>query len=285
MAVVILRDLADDGLHTPTIKLHSLDKIRLHNYYVSIFATAMRDKWAQLAYLGLYSGAGRARIEDSGEIVETTALGALRVAHPFTKYIFVDNDPSCIEALRGRIGALSGDYDVELVQRDVAQAVPDVLAAMPTFTRERGLLSFCFIDPFSAALDFNVIRELGSRYRMDFLILLMLGQDVRLNFRQYFEDPADERIGRLVDDAEWREEWRSLGLQPKDLISFVLDKFDAAMARLGYQEARREEAHPIRIPGKRVFLYSLVLYSKDPLARKFWKAARFGVDPQLGLQL
>jgi len=285
MAEIVLRDLGDDGYHTPTIKLHSLDKIHLHNYYASIFATAMRGKWAQLAYLGLYSGAGRARIEDTGEIVETTALGALRVAHPFTKYIFVDHDPLCIEALHGRVEALSGEYDVELIQADVAQAVPDILGAMPRFTRGRGLLSFCFIDPFSAALDFNVIRELASRYRMDFLILLMLGQDVRMNFRQYSEDPADERIGRLIDHTEWREEWRRRGLRRKDLIPFVLERFDAAMTRLGYQEARREESHPIRIAGKRVFLYSLLLYSKDPLAKKFWKAARFGVDPQFGLPL
>jgi hypothetical protein len=88
---------------------------------------------------------------------------------------------------------------------------------MPAYGPENGLLSFCFIDPFSAALDFGLIRELGGRYRMDFLILLMLGRDVRTNFRRYLDDPDDTRIGSLIDDPNWREEWRSRGLGRRDL--------------------------------------------------------------------
>ena len=101
-----LRGLEDDQLYTPDIKLHSLEKIRLHNYYVSLFTMSMWQRWPQRAYLGLYSGAGRARVEETGEIVETTAMSAFRPKYPFTKYIFVDSDPRCIEALSGRSAAL-----------------------------------------------------------------------------------------------------------------------------------------------------------------------------------
>lgn len=41
--------LEDDGLYTPTVKEHSLRKIRLHNYYVSLFSTAMKNQWPQRA--------------------------------------------------------------------------------------------------------------------------------------------------------------------------------------------------------------------------------------------
>lgn len=285
MADLIVGGLEDDGFFTPTVKRHSIEKIRLHNYYVSIFTTAMRQHWEQLAYVGLYAGPGRARIEESGEIIETTALGAVRVAHPFTKYILVDNDLQCIQALEHRIGALDDSYDVTLIHEDVSRAVPEIVEAMPPFSPERRLLSFCFIDPFSAALDFEVIGKLGSRYRMDFLVLLMLGRDLRTNFRRYLEDPDDERIARLIDDPDWRQEWARRQLPDQDLIGFVFEKFDSAMTRLGYEAAEKQEAHPIRIAGKNVFLYLLVLYSKDRLAKKFWKAARSGVDPQFKLEL
>jgi three-Cys-motif partner protein len=281
----VVGGLDDDGMYTPTIKTHSVEKVRLHNYYVSIFTTAMRKHWPQLAYLGLYSGPGRAKLERTGEILETSALGALRVTHPFTKYIFVDDDPRCTEALDRRVAALRGHYDVTIIQKDVSEAVPDVVDAMPQFSRDRGLLSFCFIDPFSAALDFRIIKELGSRYKMDFLILLMLGRDIRTNFRRYFDDPADSRIGALVDDPTWREEWRNRRLQPDDLIPFVYEKFDLAMTRIGYEAARKEDAYSVRIPGKNVFLYGLALYGRDPLANRLWKAARLGVDPQYGFGL
>ena len=103
------RALEDDGLYTPTVKEHSRRKIRLHDYYVSLFSTGMKKKWPQRAYLGLYSGAGRACVAETGEIVPTTALSAVQIRDPFTKYIFVDDDRRCIEALEARIGGLDSD--------------------------------------------------------------------------------------------------------------------------------------------------------------------------------
>ncbi len=280
-----LGGLEDDGFFTPSIKQHSVEKIRVHNYYLALFTTSMKAHWPQRAYLGLYSGPGRACIEGTGEIIETTAMSAFRPRFPFTKYIFVDNDPRCVEALAGRIAELPDQHDVTLIQADVSDAVPQIIDAMPEFRTGHGLLSFCFIDPFSAALDFEVIRTLGSRYKMDFLILLMLGRDVRTNFRQYLEDPADTRIASLIDDPDWREEWRERGLPSRDLVRFLLGKFDAAMTRLGYKAGRPSDAHPVRVMGKNVFLYSLVFYSKSDLGKQFWDATRKGADPQIKLDL
>jgi hypothetical protein len=61
--------VADDGLYTPEIKRHSVEKIRLHNRYARIFASSMRHQWPQLAYVGLYSGPGRARIAGTSQLV------------------------------------------------------------------------------------------------------------------------------------------------------------------------------------------------------------------------
>lgn len=277
--------LEDDGLYTPSIKPHSVEKIRLHNFYVTLFTTAMKSHWAQRAYLGLYSGPGRARLEGSGDIIETTALSAFRPRFPFTRYIFVDNDPRCIEALASRVEPFRSAHDITLIESDVTKAVPAIIDAMPSGGPGKGVLSFCFIDPFSAALDFEVIRSLGTRFKMDFLILLMLGRDVRTNFRRYLQDPGDTRIASLIDDPDWRDEWLSRGHKRKDLIRFLLGKFDSAMTRLGYKAARPGDAHPIRVMGKRVFLYSLAFYSKSDLGQKFWKTTVRGSDPQFGLDL
>lgn len=273
------RGLEDDGCE------HSLAKVELHNAYASIFTTAMRERWPQLAYLGLYSGAGRARLVETGEIVETTAMGSFRVRHPFTKHIFVDSDERCVSALRARVAALEDVPDVTFIHADVLDALPDVVEAMPHYTSDRGLLSFCFVDPFSADLDFRIFRELGSRYRMDFLVLLMLGRDIRTNFRRYYEDPSDTRIARLIDDETWRQEWRERGLSNRRLIRFLLEKFDQAMARIGYRSQRPSEAHPVRVKGRSVFLYSLVLYSKSDLGQKFWRVSRESRSDQRSFEL
>lgn len=48
------RGLAPDGLFQHTIKPHSLQKIVRHDFYAGVFSTAMKNKWAQRAYVGLY---------------------------------------------------------------------------------------------------------------------------------------------------------------------------------------------------------------------------------------
>ncbi|HSW29773.1 MAG TPA: three-Cys-motif partner protein TcmP [Longimicrobiales bacterium] len=280
-----LRGLEDDDLYTPPIKGHSVEKIRIHNAYASIFSTAMKDKWPQRAYIGLYSGPGRARIDRSGEIVESTAVSALRLRDPFTKYIFVDHDPRCVDALRARAATVQRGLDVTVIQEDVGRATARLIDAMPDYGPGRGLLSFCFIDPFSAELDFDVIGTLGSRYRMDFLILLMLGRDIRTNFQRYLEDASDTRIARLVDDPKWRDEWLARPRRPRELLPFLHGKFDQAMTRLGYPPSPPGESHSIRVMGKNVFLYSLVFYSKDPLGQRLWKISRKAIAPQYGLEL
>ena len=170
----------EDGHFLPKIKTHSLEKIRRHNLYAALFAKAMSRKWPQRLYIGLYSGAGKAVVEDTGEIVETSALAVLKQETPFTKYIFVDADERCLDALRARVDALEQKHDVSFVQGDVNNSLDSIIRDIPLFSRENGLISLCFIDPFRADLRFDVIRRL-SQFRMDFLIMLPLGYDLRRN--------------------------------------------------------------------------------------------------------
>lgn len=275
-----------DELYTPEIAAHSLEKIRRHNYYAALFSKALRAKWKNRVYIGLYSGAGRAQVKNSGDIVETTALAVFRQEVPFTKYIFVDADERCIQALEGRIDALGGGHDVTLIQKKVSDAVPQIVAAMPSYDPKagEGLIGLCFVDPFRVDLDFDVIRRL-SRYRMDFLVMLPLGYDLRRNLRRYLENAEDERVGALVDDPNWRSDWRGRGLPDRRFVRFILEKFDEAMERLGYRRRKMEDTVSVKVKGMEVYLYSLALYTKHPLGEQFWKTTIAQTDPQMGLGL
>ena len=258
----------DDGVYTPEIKPHSLEKIRVHNRYASIFTTAMRRKWGQLAYIGLYAGAGRARVAGRNQIVETSALSVLRQSNPFTHYIFVDNNPDCIAALERRCRQVAPNANIVFIQEDVNASVPRVLSALPPYSRDNGLLSFCFVDPFDTTLKFSTIRALSAQRRIDFLILLMLGFDARLNFRTYFGDSESTRIAEFIDCPNWRDEYRADG-HP---LRFLLRKFDEAMRRCGYPGSTRDDVVPVYADGKRVLLYDLVFYSKSEAGKALWKS-------------
>jgi three-Cys-motif partner protein len=268
-----------DGLLTPEIKRHSLEKIRLHNRYARIFATSMRAKWPRLAYIGLYAGAGHARVAGTTEVVETSALSVLRQPDRFTDYIYVDHNRDCVEALRLRTTPLQRDARVTIIPSDVNDSTLAVRHALPTFGRKSGLLSFCFIDPFDLQLRFSTIRSL-SHLRMDFLVLLMLGVDGRRNFQRYRTDPSSTRIGDLIDCPNWREQYDA----NHNVVHFVLKKFDEAMQSVGCLSAA-DDTHTIRIAGMGVLQYVLAFYSKNAIAKHFWRETRSSLSPQFGLEL
>jgi len=250
----------DDGLCTPLIRPHSLEKIRAHNRFARMFATSMRGKW-DLSYVGLYAGAGHARV-NGDTIVQTSALSVLRQPHPFNHYIFVEKSPSCVEALSVRWKRVAPNANVHIIPKDVNDSIPDIRTKLPSSTSR--LLAFCFVDPFSAELPFKTLEALTD-LRIDFLILLMLGNDARRNFKAYFDDPTSNRIAELVNRPDWREAYRRDG-KP---VRFILNAFDEAMQRTGYPTAR-DTIHPIYADGTKVLQYMLAFYSKNPVGMKLW---------------
>jgi three-Cys-motif partner protein len=246
----------------PTIKPHSLRKIHAHNRFARMFATAMREKWDHLAYIGLYAGAGLAQVDGTEEVVQTSALSVLRQPHPFNHYIFVENDPDCASALRQRWRAVAPTANAHVIAKDVNESIADVRARLPSSKR---LLSFCFVDPFHTGLHFKTIKAL-SDLRIDFLILLMLGNDARRNFAKYFWDQSSTRIAEFIDRPNWRNEFPTDG----DPVRYVLTTFDEAMQRVGYPTAS-QHLHRICADGTSVLQYMLAFYSKNPVGTRLWR--------------
>jgi len=246
----------------------------------------MRPSWKHVVYIGLYSGAGRAVVKGTGELVETSAMGVLKQQPPFTKYIFVDSDPRCIHALRERIGALPESFDVTLINRPVNDSVSEIIESMPSFDlgRREGLLTLCFIDPFRFDLDFGVLRAL-SRFRIDFLIMLPLGFDLRRNFRRYLRDEEDTRVAAFLDAPNWREEWRARNRSDRAFVRFAFERFDQAMIRLGFRRQEMRDTVSVKVTGMGVHLYSLALYTRHELGERFWRTTITAADSVLQLDL
>jgi three-Cys-motif partner protein len=282
LADVVRRCPDDDGFYLPEIKPHSLEKIGIHNRYADVFATAVRTRWPQRAYVGLYAGAGRAKLKRTGEIVETSALSVLRQRHPFTHHIFVDDDQRCIDALRRRTVALGRQDDCEFIHGDVNMSTATIRAALPPFSRDHGLLSFCFVDPFDIKLKFTTIRALSDR-RMDFLVLLMLGIDARRNLRAYLEDESSTLIADFIDCPDWRDQFRTG--RDRSILRFLTRKFDEGMESLGYLSPTEACRVIVKPAGKNVPLYVLAFYSKHPLGQTLFAAARASLSSQGELEI
>lgn len=265
--------LEDDGLVTPEVGDWAEDKYRLVKLYASLFTTSMRNKWDELVYIDLFSGAGRSRIRGTDRILPASPLLALDLDHRFDRYVFCERAPELMETLIQRVARDYGEVDCRFVQGDVNGNVPRILAELPALVQGHRVLTFCFVDPFSLGnLHFQTISSLAARY-MDFLVLIPSGYDATRN-ESTLVQPDNPVIDRFLGSSQWRLRWEVAKAEGKTFERFVTDAFGESMKGLDYLYEEIESPQLVRLTGKRTPLYRLALFSRHPLGAKFWREVR-----------
>jgi three-Cys-motif partner protein len=258
----------DDGLIIPEIGPWSDVKYKLIGKYAAIFNSGMKNIIPNRIYVDLFSGAGYAKIKETNRIIYTSALIALSLSDPFTKYIFSEFDEEKMAALRARVKRhFPEKYDqVEFVTGDSNQNINEIKAHIPEFSPTNKVLTFCFVDPFSLNLHFNTIKSLGDK-RIDFLILMALQMDGKRNLEKYLEE-NNSKINLFLDEQNWRQEFLKSGYSAKDFTKYLSYKYDSKMKQLGYLEP--PEKHRIQAFSTHLPLYYLAFYSKHERGNEFW---------------
>ncbi len=266
----------NDGLAIPVVGRWALSKYNLVGRYCQIFTTSMKRKWPNLVYIDLFSGSGYAKIKGSNQIVYGSPLIALSIPVPFTKYILCEKDEELADALKTRVGRDFGDKDITLFKGDANEIVDDIKNALPRFSRESGMLSFCFVDPYSLNLHFETIKKLGN-LKMDFLILLALHMDANRNYKSYLEKEND-KIDLFIADTGWRT---AKVESNESFVRFLAEHFKKNMQELGYKVTGTFQQ--IRSDAKNLPLYYLAFFSKHNLGNTFWKEVQKYSNPQQSL--
>jgi hypothetical protein len=90
-----------------------------------------------------------------------------------------------------------------------------------------------------------------------------------------------DRVASLDDDFDVT----LLQLPVNDAVPerFAIQKFDEAMARLGFRPRDMRDTVPVKVTGMGVYLYSLALYTRHELGEQFWKTTVARTDPQFDL--
>lgn len=271
-------DAQDDGLAAPEVGRWALSKYNLVGRYCQIFTTSMRKKWSNLVYVDLFSGSGFSTIKGNNQIVYGSPLIALSLPVAFTKYILCEKDETLAAALRTRVEKDFADKDVTLFNGDANDIVDNVKNALPRYSRDSGMLSFCFVDPFSLNLHFETIKKLGN-LKMDFLILLALHMDANRNYKTYMETEND-KIDLFLADTDWRT---AKVESNESFVRFLAEHYKSNMQELGYKVT--DTFQQIRSDTKNLPLYYLAFFSKHNLGNTFWKEVQKYSNPQQSLDL
>jgi three-Cys-motif partner protein len=268
----------DDGLSCPEVGAWAEDKYTLVGLYDRLFSTGMKNKWTRV-YIDLYSGPGFVRVRGTGRMLTGSPLLALDVPDPFDNYIFCESDPKLLGALQSRVSRYSLTAKATFICGDCNEKIDEICASIPKPSPGRGVLTFCFIDPFDISIKFSTLRRLSS-YFVDFLILLALHVDANRNVEHYFNS-RNSKVDDFLGLPDWRERWKIAESQGGRLPRFLAEEYSGQMERLGYLRQPWDRMKQVRSDEKNLPLYHLALFSRHPLAYKYWdEVLKYSSDQQ-----
>lgn len=246
--------------------------------YCEIFNAGIKNKFSNRVYIDLFAGSGYAPIKGKNKILKSSALIALSIPTPFTKYIFCEMDPEKIYALEERAKREHSDKDMVFISGDSNQTVGEVTSEIKKLGPST--ISFCFVDPFSLNLHFETIEKLSRVGRIDFLILLALMMNANRNFHNFIIEES-KVIDLYIKKPDWRDSFLKGETRREDFIKFIADTYDQNMLTLGYN-IRNEGLKPkVDADEFNLSLYYLAFYSKNQLGNKFFsEIQKYNIDQQ-----
>lgn len=240
--------------------------VRLRKY-VDITRAVRRKFEGNATYIDLYCGPGRARLRQTGEIVEGSALVAALEAQrqtPYREVIIGDLDGINVDACEKRLR----EAKIDSVRPYVGTAADVAAQILPTLNPTG--LKLAFLDPFNIeSLPFSVIETLAKAKRMDMLIHVSI-MDLQRNVR------AMMTSGKLDSFAPgWQKAINPAATNATTVMS-IFAYWRSLLTGLDYRVSDNIE----RVTGNHSQpLYWLVYVSQHPLGDKLWGEVSH-VEPQ-----
>lgn len=210
------------------------------------------------AFVDLFSGPGRARIRDGGEIIDGSPLLACKVDGPgaFSKIVLCDIDGENVAALKART-AQYGDR-VTVHQGDCNADIDIIASKLP-----KDGYTIVLVDPFGpSALHFATIKRLSEIARVDFIIHWPVGSMKRLFL-------AHETFEKVIGLP--RSQWGVDIVHGED-IAQLLPLYRKQLATLNYPIREAAVNAPAIKNTRNLVLYRLVFASKHPLGDSIWNS-------------
>jgi three-Cys-motif partner protein len=209
-------------------------------------------------FLDLFSGPGRVRIRDTGEVRDGSPFLALdHTKAPFTRVVLCDLAPENAAALLYRTRA--HERRVKVFEADANEIIDKLVAELPSHG-----LNLALVDPFALEpLRFETLARLSRVQRMD-ILLNFPTSDIRRNLQLYQQQDND-----ALDRALGTREWREIVTTRKD-VPKLAELLVRQLERLGYTGKLNRT---IRVTNsKEGELYRLMLLSKRELADNIWQS-------------
>jgi len=256
---------ADDGLPAEEVGAWAKEKHdRLRRYLV--LSRGARNKFINgrsksAAFVDLFCGPGRARVRETGEWIEGSAVAAWTISQecgaPFSEIYVADIDDERRAATIARLKRL------EAPVKELAGSATDAAGKFVKIVNPYGL-HFAFIDPYSlGAMDFNIIQSLATLKHIDMLIHISKMDHQRNLMSNLLAD--ESALDCFIPG--WRDRIERDRSQ-QEIRRQIVEYWQELVTGTG----KRPSTDWDLIRGSRgQHLYWLLLVAEHELAHKFWK--------------
>lgn len=186
----------DDGLPTVAAENWVKFKINTIGQYLSSFASQLAGKVDDIIFVDLYAGNGMYSMGARKELFASSALMALSLEVPISRYVFCEHDSDRLSTLKIRINKYFRNKNVILLDGRPEDIVNRLDLYVPPSKGNYRSAVICLCDSFSLEMPFDVIRRLSDK-GFSFLIPFTFALNDRINYEFYLVE-SRERVKKFL---------------------------------------------------------------------------------------
>lgn len=194
------------------------DKLDALGRYLDFYTKVLKNQRWRTIYVDAYAGAGRAAVRSSPretapllddqidaellELINGSPRVALDVENPFTRYVFIEPDPSRAAQLAVLQTQYAGLRQIDVLGQDAASGIKWIISQNISRRTHRGLV---FFDPFGAGLNWSVIENLAGTRVFEVVINFALNMAIQrmLPNSGEFQPGWRERLDAYFGTTTW----------------------------------------------------------------------------------
>jgi three-Cys-motif partner protein len=251
--------LDHDGLWLEHVGPWAKQKHKILTDYIQI-CSATRNKYIHRAFLDPFSGPGKSRIRDTGELIDGSPVVAYNQGlkgTAFTNIFISDADADLLKSAETRL--LERGAPVRAFDGPASAAVPSMVRALDPYG-----LHLAILDPHNlGTLSFDLFASLAKLSKIDIIVHVSIS-DLQRNVDLY---SSEEQLQFDRFAPGWRDHVNTNNKNKESLRAAIIEYWTEKVVELGLPRAKHCEL--IRGSGNQR-LYWLMLLAKHDLARSFW---------------
>ncbi len=184
----------------------SEEKLTLLGKYLNSYTNIMKGQsWCNNGYyyIDAFAGTGKPKSKDEERYVDGSPLVALKIKHPFKKYIFIEKEDWRIVELKRLKGEFKNN-NIEIKQGDCNEIIVKEVTPLIKFSNyNRGII---FLDPFGMEIEWSTVENIAKTRALEIFMnfpLMAINRSVLMNNPNKLTKIQIEKMNKLWGSFDW----------------------------------------------------------------------------------